>query len=162
LAARRASARALARLCLSAEILGTCDAMVDLAAAYAGERRQFDRPVGSFQAVQHLLAEAEVERRGLEAAVARLFGAPCTAAVVADGADTAVRLLKALAGRSAVRIARRSLQALGATGFTWENDLHRYARRALTLDALYGTGEQLARATARQLDGGVVPRWPVF
>lgn len=162
LAARRTSARALARLCLSAEILGTCDAMVDLAAAYAGERRQFDRPIGSFQAVQHLLAEAEVERRGLEAAVARLFGAPCTTAVVADEADTAVRLLKALAGRSAVRIARRSLQALGATGFTWEHDLHRYARRALTLDALYGTGEQLARATARQLDGGVVPRWPVF
>lgn len=161
LAGRRRTAWVLAQLCISAEVLGACDAMVALATAYTTERRQFGRPVGSFQAVQHLLAEAEAQRRALEAAVARLFAAGVASDLVTKG-DTGAGLLKALAGRSAVRIARRALQALGATGFTWENDLHRYARRALTLDALCGTSEQLAAAAARRLQGRAVPRWPAF
>jgi len=52
-------------------------------------------------------------------------------------------LVKALAGRVSVRVAQATLQVLGAIGFTWENDHHRYQRRALTLDALFGSYRQL-------------------
>lgn len=157
----RREAQVLLQLAASAEILGACDALMALASGYAGQRRQFGRLIGSFQAVRHLLAQAEAERRSLEAGVGHLFKPrPRGQLVGEDGLEAA--LLKALAGRTGERVARAALQVLGGSGFTWESDLHRYARRILTLDALGGTREQLAEAIGRQVRGAAVPRPAAF
>jgi alkylation response protein AidB-like acyl-CoA dehydrogenase len=139
--ARSAAAKAIAiaRVAIAHEILGASTALMEIAVQYAKDRIQFDRPVGSFQAVQHLLAEAEVERQALRAACRSTLGA----ATFEVDVNSDALYLKALAGRCGRRIAQATLQSLGAIGFTWEHDHHRYLRRIMTLDALFGGVDEL-------------------
>jgi alkylation response protein AidB-like acyl-CoA dehydrogenase len=108
---------------------------------------QFGQPIGTFQAVQHMLAGAEVQvralRSGIELLVPRLhqLGDPATWRYLA--------LLKALAGRTGHHVSQATLQVLGGIGFTEEHEHHRYAKRVLTLAALCGSKEQLAREIGR-------------
>lgn len=137
---RVALATAVSRIAIAHEILGACERMMTIAVQYCADRKQFDAPIGSFQAVQHLLAEAEVDMRGLRFA--------CAATVRrgvgdVDDVQRAARLLKALAGRVAQRVGQATLQSFGAIGFTWEHDHHRFLRRTLTLDALSGSLDEL-------------------
>jgi hypothetical protein len=126
-----------ARMAIAHEILGACDAAIGLAVDYAGDRRQFGSPIGSFQAVQHILAEAECQRRALETACA---------VAVRTGIDVpGAAHLKALAGRCGRIVMQNTLQVLGAIGFTEEHSHHRYYRRVLTLDALFGSSFALTR-----------------
>jgi alkylation response protein AidB-like acyl-CoA dehydrogenase len=146
---------AVARMALAHEILGVCDRLMDLATTYAHDREQFGAPIGSFQAVAHMLAEAEVARRSLADA--------CDAALARSGATgpdpREAVLLKGLAGRTVRRVAQRTLQTFGAVGFTWEHSHHRYARRGLTLDALFGSLEEMRVLAVTQLadDGAYRP-----
>jgi alkylation response protein AidB-like acyl-CoA dehydrogenase len=126
----------VARFAIAHEILGACDAAMRLAVDYAADRRQFGQPIGSFQAVQHILAEAECQRRALETA--------CVVAVRTGPDRAGAAHLKALAGRCGRIVMESTLQVLGAIGFTEEHDHHRFYRRVLTLDGLFGSSFALA------------------
>jgi alkylation response protein AidB-like acyl-CoA dehydrogenase len=112
--------------------LGMADRLCEMSVAYAKEREQFDRPIGSFQAVKHLLADMVVRTE-----VAR-------AAVYAAGAgadDRAVSVAKALAGDAAIANGKTTTQVYGGMGFTWEVDVHLYLKRAWVLDTHFGTSD---------------------
>ncbi|WP_089104868.1 acyl-CoA dehydrogenase family protein [Streptomyces hyaluromycini] len=114
-------------------LLGTGHAMLDLAREHVLERHQFGRPLASFQALRHRLAEAHVALEGAEAALG------------ATDDDTGALLAKAAAGRAALTTARHCQQALGGIGFTAEHPLHRHVKRALVLDGLLGSTRELTR-----------------
>jgi len=136
-------------LLTSAYQVGMAQACVEVATAYALERKQFDRPVGSFQAVKHILADMTVRAEVARAAVD-------AAAVLADdpaGAPT-VRALsgaRLLAAEAALNNAKASLQVHGGMGFTWEVDVHLYLKRAWVLNTVFGTPAAHADALAAVL-----------
>ncbi|MEU5755892.1 acyl-CoA dehydrogenase family protein [Streptomyces sp. NPDC047829] len=129
-------------------LLGTGRAMLALARRHVLDRHQFGRPLASFQALRHRLAETHVALEGAEATL--------TAARVDD---TSALLAKAAAGRAALTAARHCQQALGGIGFTAEHDLHLHVRRALVLDGLLGSSRDLTReAGTLLLREGHTPR----
>ena len=138
---------AAGRVALGWWLLGTGRAMLDLARAHALERLQFGRPIASFQAVRHRLAET----------VVALDGAEATLAAAHD--DLGSLLAKAAAGQAALTAARHCQQVLGGMGFTAEHGLHRHVRRALVLDGLLGSARELTRvAGALLLETRSAPR----
>lgn len=155
-------ARALeeATVALALEMLGTCQAVFDLNVDYAKERVQFDRPIGSFQAVKHRLADGLV---ALERA-----RACCYFAAACIGEDDGRRALaasvaKAAAGDCQRFVTREGIQLLGGIGYTWEHDMHLYVKRAKAGDTLLGTASQHRERIARLVAGRRVeqkgPRW---
>jgi hypothetical protein len=140
---------AVAQLAVGHELVGTGRAMLELARQHALERIQFGRPIASFQAVRHRLAESLV---ALDAAAALLVAA------WDDPSPTTAAMAKALAGRSARTVARHSQQVLAGIGFTTEHGLHRYVRRTVVLDQLLGAGSVLTRRLgAEVLASGSLP-----
>lgn len=123
---------------VAAELIGTVRTLLEMTLAHARERVQFDRPIGSFQAVQHKLADIAVERERAEAAV--FYAAMC---LDADdpGAVRAAHVAKAAAGVAARRAAKDAVQIHGGIGFTWDHDLHLFVRRAYTSEFLLGTAD---------------------
>jgi hypothetical protein len=123
------SAVAAGRLALSHELIGVGQAMLDLAVRHVTDRAQFGVALGTFQAVQHRLADVHVD---LEAARA-------IARTAWIGGDPSVAAAAHLAARGAVESATRHChQVMGAIGCTWEHDMHRFIRRGLLLDVLLG------------------------
>ncbi|MGZ4797715.1 MAG: acyl-CoA dehydrogenase family protein [Acidimicrobiia bacterium] len=125
-----------ATVALAAELVGTARRLFDMTLAYAKERVQFDVPIGSFQAVQHKLADMSLD-------VERAWSATYYAAMALDADDAddrrrAVHVAKAAAGEAARRAARDGMQIHGGVGFTWEHDLHLFIRRAYGAEALLG------------------------
>jgi len=118
---------ARATVALAAEMVGTARRMADMSVAYAKERYQFGVPIGSFQAIQHKLADMSL-------AVERAQSAVQYAAMTLDAGDAerhrAVHTAKAAAGSAATRAAKDGVQTHGGIGFTWEHDLHLFIRRA--------------------------------
>ncbi|MEU6140499.1 acyl-CoA dehydrogenase family protein [Streptomyces sp. NPDC047081] len=128
-------------------LLGTGRAMLTLARAHVLDRVQFGRPLASFQAVRHRLAETLVALEGAEA----------TLAVAEDGLGSG--LAKAAAGQAALTAARHCQQVLGGIGFTAEHPLHRHVRRAVVLDGLLGSARELTREAGATLrEEGAAPR----
>lgn len=124
---------------VSFRALGVSEHVLELSVAYAKERHQFGRPIGSFQAVQHRLAEMAV------AVVASRSA--CHAAVAAfgpDGDDAAwrSRIAKAYVSRAARTVAEHALQVHGGIGFTDEHPLHLYYKHALSLASAWGTADE--------------------
>ncbi len=128
------AAVALGQLALGHELVGTARAMLDLARTHALERIQFGRPICSFQAVRHRLADSLV---AIEAAAALL------AAAWDDPSPVNASMAKSSAGRGARTVARHCQQVLAGIGFTTEHPFHRYYRRAVVLDQLLGAGSVL-------------------
>jgi alkylation response protein AidB-like acyl-CoA dehydrogenase len=143
----------LGTVLIAAQLLGVSLGAVDLATVYAGERVQFGRPIGSFQAVKHLLADmltkAEVARAAVYAAACALDGAS------ADDPGRATATAKVTAGDAALLCAKSGIQVHGGMGFTWEVDAQRYWKRAVVLDATFGSADHHARALADGL--GAMP-----
>ncbi len=131
-----AAALALGQLALGHELVGAGRAMLELARVHALERIQFGRPIGTFQAVRHRLAESLV---ALEAAAALLEAAWDDPSPVTAG------MAKSFAGRSARTAARHCQQVLAGIGFTTEHPLHLFIRRTIVLDQLLGAGSLLTR-----------------
>jgi hypothetical protein len=128
-------------------LVGTSRAMLALARQHALDRVQFGRPVASFQAVRHRLAETLVAIEGAEA----------TLQSASDEIGSV--LAKAAAGQAALTAARHCQQVLGGIGFTAEHDLHRHVKRALVLDGLLGSARELSREVgARLRTTGSAPR----
>ncbi|MGZ4753532.1 MAG: acyl-CoA dehydrogenase family protein [Acidimicrobiia bacterium] len=127
---------ARATVALSAELVGTARRLLEMALAYAKDRYQFGVPIGSFQAIQHKLADMSLD---VERAWSAVYYAAMT--VDADDADRprAVHVAKAAAGEAAKRAAKDGIQIHGGIGYTWEHDLHLFMRRAFGTEALLGT-----------------------
>jgi alkylation response protein AidB-like acyl-CoA dehydrogenase len=125
------------------------DGAGQLATAYAGEREQFGRPIGSFQAVKHLCAEmlvrTEVARSAVYAAACALDGASD------DDPATTAAAAKVVAGEASVANGRYSIQVHGGMGFTWEVHAQRYWKRAVTLNNSFGSADDHALAVADSL-----------
>jgi alkylation response protein AidB-like acyl-CoA dehydrogenase len=116
--------------------LGSAEATLDAAVAYAKERTQFDRPIGTFQAVKHLLADMLVRVEVARAAV-WAAGATLDQPDVGD-ADRAVAGAKLLADEAALANGKASIQVHGGMGFTWEVDAHLHLKRAWVLATAFG------------------------
>jgi alkylation response protein AidB-like acyl-CoA dehydrogenase len=123
-------------LACAAQLVGVGDRMIEMASRYALERRQFGRPIGSFQAVKHQLASAKV---ALEYARPLVHRAAWSVAQAAAGRSLHVSMAKVAAGEAAARAARTALQVHGAIGYTFELDLHIWMRRARSLGNAWGT-----------------------
>jgi len=130
----------------AAFLAGMAGGMVTLSTDYALARRQFDRPIGSFQAIKHLLADAltraEVARTAVHAAAVTLDDPE-----VGD-VDRAVHGAKLLAGEAALKNAKTATQVHGGMGFTWEVDVHLALKRAWLLNTVFGSPDAHADALA--------------
>lgn len=124
------------KLLNSALLLGNALGSLDLATAYAKQREQFGRPIGSFQAVKHLLADgltrAEVARAAVYAAACHLDDPDL------GDVDAALAGAALLAADAAIKNGKTSIQVHGGMGFTWEVDAHLYLKRAMVLAAAVG------------------------
>ncbi len=112
-------------LLTAAAMTGAMARVMEIAVDYANTRQQFGRPLGKFQALQHLLAEAASELSLTEAGLAAALEATETG----DDNDLSWLTAKAQAGRAATFIAAAAHQVMGAIGFTEEHPLHHYTRR---------------------------------
>ena len=131
-------------------LVGTSRAMLSLARQHAVDRVQFGRPVASFQAIRHRLAETLVAVEGAEATLV---------AAAAEPDDLSYLLAKAAAGQAALIAARHCQQVLGGIGFTAEHELHRHIKRSLVLDAMLGSSRELTREAGVALRAkGFAPR----
>ena len=125
-----------ATVALAAEMVGTARRLFDMTLSYAKERVQFDVPIGSFQAIQHKLAEMALD---LERATSAVYYAAM--AIDAKDADRhrATHVAKAAAGAAATRAAKDGIQIHGGIGYTWEHDLHLFIRRVYGAEHWLGT-----------------------
>jgi alkylation response protein AidB-like acyl-CoA dehydrogenase len=126
--------------------LGIAESVTDRSVAYAKEREQFGRPIGTFQAVKHMCADMLVRAELAKAAV-------YAAAVTLDDPEVgdparAVATAKLLADEAAMLNAKTAIQVHGGMGFTWEVPLHLYLKRAWVLSTTFGTAEEHALALA--------------
>jgi alkylation response protein AidB-like acyl-CoA dehydrogenase len=126
----------------SADLVGTMRGVLELTVAYARERRQYGVPIGSFQAVQHLLAEAHCLIEG--AFSATLHPAWAVDALAPQDARAAGRVAKAYCARAARTVCETAVQVWGGMGNTWDCIVHVHLRRALLSSRWFGDdGEQL-------------------
>jgi len=123
---------------LAAEMLGTTRWLLQHTIEYAKEREQFGRPIGSFQAIQHKIADMALAYE--EAWSAVYYAALCVDAGDADR-HRAAHVAKIMAGAAATRAAKDGIQVHGGIGYTWEHDLHLYIRRAYASEHLFGTSD---------------------
>jgi alkylation response protein AidB-like acyl-CoA dehydrogenase len=135
----------LARL---SDAVGAAAGALEIALAYAKEREQFGKPIGSFQAVQHLLVDMlcdlELSRAGLYYALWALDEA------APRERHLAVAVSAAFAVEALPRVGANAIQVFGGIGYTWEHDAHLFYKRLLSMQSLCGTPqahlEELARA----------------
>jgi alkylation response protein AidB-like acyl-CoA dehydrogenase len=121
---------------LAAEQVGLAQRCLDMTLAYVKERRQFARPVGSFQALKHRLADVWVAVS--QARAASRYAAACLASGDPD-AKVAVAVAKAYCSEAAVHAAQECVQLHGGIGFTWEHPAHLYLKRAKADSIGFGT-----------------------
>jgi alkylation response protein AidB-like acyl-CoA dehydrogenase len=137
-----------AAVACAAEALGAASGCLEMAIAYALDRRQYGHRIGSFQAIQHLLADSYVLRE--TAWSSTLFAAAAIDQQLPD-ADEASAIAKAHASRAARSVAEGALQVFGGVGFTWEHDFHLLARRALAAERRFGDAIHHERSLGSQL-----------
>ena len=146
-----ARARDLACVALSAEQVGAAQRALELTVAYTKARVQFGRPVGSFQALQHRMADLHVL---VESARSLSYAAASAAAGGADDLGLRAAAAKAYCSEALTRVAGEMIQLHGAIGITWEHDAHRYFKRAHGAAHLFGRpSEHVARIAATVIDG---------
>ena len=140
-------------LACAAEALGVCDRLIGQAVAYTSQRKQFGKPVGSFQAVKHLLANVKVK---LEYARPVVWRAAWSVARGSANRSVHVSMAKLAACEAAALAAKSALQAHGAIGYTWEQDLHLWMRRAWSLEQSWGRSAfHLGRVRCAVLEDGL-------
>jgi alkylation response protein AidB-like acyl-CoA dehydrogenase len=142
--------RALALTITVADLLGAMEGVLATTVEYAKERQQYGVPIGSFQAVQHLLAEAQVLVEG-SLSVAQ-YAAWAVDALPAADALEAGSVAKAYCARAARTVCETAIQVHGGIGNTWECFVHVYLRRALLSSAVLGDeGHHLRTLAAHRL-----------
>jgi alkylation response protein AidB-like acyl-CoA dehydrogenase len=149
-AAERVVERALeeATTALALATVATSRAIFEATLQYAKDREQFGRPIGSFQALKHRLADCYL---AVERASALAYFAALTIAEDDDRRAVATAMAKAAAGDCQRLLTRDGLQLHGGIGYTWEHDLHLLLKRAATGDLLLGTAATQRARLARLL-----------
>lgn len=122
--------------CLACEQVGAARACLDLAVEYAKSRRQFNRPIGSFQAIKHACANLYVEIEAAESLARRAMA--CLAAGSPES-KAAAALALASATEALDHASAANVQIHGGIGFTWEHPAHRYYRRSIASRVLFGS-----------------------
>lgn len=123
----------IARIAVAAELLGVTGRCLEIAVDYAQQRKQFGRPIGSYQAVQHRCARMLLE---VEQARSILRYAAWCADYRPEGLSLAAMEALLFCGTAATRVSADLIRVLGGTGFTWEHEAHLYFRRARASMAL--------------------------
>ena len=126
----------LAAVAVAAEQVGGAQQCLDLSVAYAKERVQFGRPIGSFQAIKHKCADMMVE---VESARSASYYAGCMAAENNTQLAEVASLAKAYCSDAFFHCAAESIQIHGGVGFTWEYDVHLYFKRAKSTETFLGS-----------------------
>jgi alkylation response protein AidB-like acyl-CoA dehydrogenase len=136
----------IATAALAAELVGGMQRILDVTVEYAKTRKQFGKPIGMFQAVQHQCADMYLETESSRSAV---YYAGWALEENSPDAATAVSIAKMYASEAARTVGNRGIQVHGGMGFTWENDLHLYYRRAKASETAFGDAtfhrERIAR-----------------
>jgi len=143
----RALSRALERATVAAalECVGACQTLLEMTIEHARNRRQFDRPIGAFQAVQHKCADMFVQ---VEKARATAYFAMMAVAEDDPRRALAASMAKAAASDCQRLVCEDGIQIHGGMGYTWESDVQLFVKRAKTLEALFGTGQAHRRRIA--------------
>jgi alkylation response protein AidB-like acyl-CoA dehydrogenase len=141
----------LATTALVAEMVGGMQRTLDITVQYAKTRKQFGKPIGSFQAVQHQCADMYLETESSRSAA---YYAAWGLQENAPDAAAAVSVAKMYASDASRTVGNRGIQVHGGMGFTWENDLHLYYRRAKASETMLGDAthhrERIARLVIDQ------------
>ena len=147
------AARTAGCIAIAADSLGGAQACLDRTVEYAGDRVQFGRTIGSFQAVKHRLADMMVE---IEQARSAVYWAACAVDESAADAAIAVHAAKAFATETYADCAGAMIQLHGGIGFTWEHDAHLYFKRARANLTLLGTPDWHRERIARLIGLGAI------
>jgi len=132
--------------------LGLCEATLERSVAYSRQRETFGKPIGSYQVLQHRMADMLLRTESARSAVYRAAWA-----LARQDRDTTLiaSAAKAYAVEAAGIIARDSVQIHGGNGFTWEYDLHCFLKRAMTLDHHYGATAAMADRALRAFEATI-------
>lgn len=137
---------AVASTALAAELVGGMQRTLETTVAYAKTRKQFGKPIGIYQAVQHHCADMYLETESSRSAA---YYAAWALEENAPDAAVATAIAKMYSSDAARTVGNRGIQVHGGMGFTWENDLHLYYRRAKASETMLGDGifhrERIAR-----------------
>ncbi len=137
---------------VAADLVGSSEWQLQTTVEYAKSRKQFDHPLGFFQAVKHPLVDAMI---AIDRARSLLYHAGCCIDQGTADAETAARMAKSAASDAGEFISSRSVQLHGGIGFTWECDVHLYFKRSMHNQALYGDAVHQRRKLADQLIGPI-------
>ncbi|WZH51207.1 MAG: acyl-CoA/acyl-ACP dehydrogenase [Nocardioides alkalitolerans] len=152
----------LRRVAVAAEHAGMVSRLLDMTVAHVTTRHQFGRPIGSFQAVKHRLADVLVARERCRSAVryaAARFDDDVAAGTDLAGAEVAAAVAAAVGTEAVLAAAHEAVQLHGGIGFTWEHPAHRYLRRALGDEAQFGSArDHRAHLAALLAVPGAAPR----
>jgi alkylation response protein AidB-like acyl-CoA dehydrogenase len=140
-------------LALSAEAVGAMGALLRSTSDYAATRRQFGKPIGSFQVVAHRLADMKLAYAKARSTL--LYTTALAEAGQASGRDTSI--LKAQIGRLGVEVGEAAVQTHGGVGMTDELPVGHYLKRLLTIDRLFGDSEHHFRMLGRWSPAGIAP-----
>lgn len=137
---------------VAADLCGCAEWQLQATVEYAKNRKQFDRPLGFFQAVKHPLVNAMME---IDRARSLVYHAACCIDEDNSEIRTAARMAKSAASDAGAFISDRSVQLHGGIGFTWESDVHLFFKRSMHNQALYGDGAYHRRKLANDLIGPI-------
>jgi alkylation response protein AidB-like acyl-CoA dehydrogenase len=141
-------------LLAAAEAVGAAGRLLDDACRYAGERRQFGRTIGSFQALRHLMADMYVRQASSWSSV--LYAAAALDEDAAEAGRTA-SIAKAYVSRAAREVAHGAMQVFGGIAVTAEHPAHRFLRRIVVREQQFGNAAHHERALGRALAAAAVP-----
>jgi len=140
------------RIGIGAQMVGLAQGALDHTISYVKEREQFGRPIGTFQAIKHILADCFVRQ---EAARAAVYAAGATIDYPEVGnVKRAVASAKLVCGDAAMKNARASIQVHGGMGYTWEVPAHYFLKRVWVLENVFGTVDDQADRVGELLDAG--------
>jgi alkylation response protein AidB-like acyl-CoA dehydrogenase len=142
----RALTKAVIGLC--AEMVGGAARVLDMSVEYSKSRVQFGRPIGSFQAIQHKCADMLLLT---ESARSVVYAAACAASSNADNLPLMASIAKAYTSDAYAKVVGEAIQIHGGMGFTWENDVHLYFKRAKADEVSFGDASYHRERVARQI-----------
>lgn len=135
---------------VAADLVGASEWLLQTTVEYAKVREQFDKPIGTFQAVKHPLVNVMVQN---DFARSHLYNAACAVDTEPENAEKFARMAKAQASDAGAFAADRAVQLHGGIGFTWECDVHLFFKRNKHNEALYGDGRHHRRKLAELVLG---------
>lgn len=137
---------------VAADLCGSAEWQLQATVEYAKTRKQFDRPIGFFQAVKHPLANGMI---AIDRARSLVYHAACCVDSGDENAERYARMAKSAASDAGHFMSDRSVQLHGGIGFTWESDVHIYFKRSMHNQTLYGDGPHQRRKLADLIIGPI-------